>query len=151
MRILGFIILVSMFAHTLQGQIPDNSPEAAIRDALNQKSDFFGSGTMDKQLSRMGDAAAVATIKFLAGKALTAVEIDRILIIIRMAFSAPQIVDNESDREPRAALFILQSLEYQTFSARQKEAVSELKAKLIAQLRSKRAARSPTGSSAHFA
>jgi len=110
--------------------VPDNSPEDAIRDALDQKSDFYGSGIMDKQLSRMGDAAAVAITKVIAGKKIDQVIIDRLLVILKTAFSAPRIVENESDRKPRAALFILQLVERLTSSSEQRGRILELRREL---------------------
>src|SRR5208283_4440097 len=124
MRYFGLLSLSLLLACALRGQIPDNSPEATIRDALNQKSDFFGSGIMDKQLSRMGDAAAVAITKVVAGKTIDAVMVDRLVVIIKTAFSAPQIIENESDRKPRAALFVLQLLEHQSFTAEQEKKIA---------------------------
>ena len=71
MRLLSLVFFIPLLASVLRAQVPDNSPEDAIRDALDQKSDFYGSGIMDKQLSRMGDAAAVAITKVIAGKKST--------------------------------------------------------------------------------
>ncbi len=59
----------------------------------------------------MGDAAAVAVTKVLAGRSgLSASEYDSVLTVIHTAFAAPQIIEMESDREPRTALFVLEYL-----------------------------------------
>ena len=93
MRFLCILLLISAVTCALQAQVPDNSPEADVRDALNLKSDFYGSGIMDKRFSRRGDSAAVAITKVVAGQRLDAATIDRLLTIIRMAFSSPHIID----------------------------------------------------------
>ena len=121
MRYLILVLFVSMLLCTLLAQARDDSPETDIRDALNPQSDFYGSGIMDKRVSRMGDAAAVAITKVVAGKPLDTATIDRLLAILQTAFSAPQIVENESDRAPRSALFVLNSLNHQTSSPKQKK------------------------------
>lgn len=126
MRFLLLVLAIAFPAIALQAQRPDNSPEATIRDALNPRSDFYGSGIMDKQLSRMGDAAAVAITKVLAGKNVEEATIERILVILRTAFSAPQIVENESDRQPHTALFVLRFLESQSSNASQRKRIREL-------------------------
>jgi len=130
MRLLSLVFFIPLLASVLRAQVPDNSPEDAIRDALDQKSDFYGSGIMDKQLSRMGDAAAVAITKVIAGKKIDQVIIDRLLVILKTAFSAPRIVENESDRKPRAALFILQLVERLTSSSEQRGRILELRREL---------------------
>jgi len=130
MRLLSLVFFIPLLASVLRAQVPDNSPEDAIRDALDQKSDFYGSGIMDKQLSRMGDAAAVAITKVIAGKKIDQVIIDRLLVILKTAFSAPRIVENESDRKPRAALFILQVVERLTSSSEQRGRILELRREL---------------------
>ncbi|PYU17846.1 MAG: hypothetical protein DMG32_27085 [Acidobacteria bacterium] len=128
MRLLSLVFFIPLLASVLRAQVPDNSPEDAIRDALDQKSDFYGRGIMDKQLSRMGDAAAVAITKVIAGKKIDQVIIDRLLVILKTAFSAPRIV--ESDRKPRAALFILQLVERLTSSSEQRGRILELRREL---------------------
>ena len=130
MRLLSLVFFIPLLASVLRAQVPDNSPEDAIRDALDQKSEFYGSGIMDKQLSRMGDAAAVAITKVIAGKKIDQVIIDRLLVILKTAFSAPRIVENESDRKPRAALFILQLVERLTSSSEQRGRILELRREL---------------------
>jgi hypothetical protein len=67
-------------------------------------------GVVDKQLSRMGDAAAVDVARIVAGRTLTSQEIDGVLAVLHLAFSRQEIVLTESDRTPRAALFVLQYL-----------------------------------------
>lgn len=134
MRFISMFLVIPLLAVILHAQAADNSPEATIRDALNPKSDFYGSGIMDKQLSRMGDAAAVAIAKVVAGKKIDQAMTDRLLVIIKTAFSAPKIVANESDRKPRAALFVLQLLERQSSNPKQRELILELRKDLEAEL-----------------
>jgi len=72
-------------------------------------------GHADKLLSHLGDAAAVAVAKVLAGRSgFSASEAENILTVIHLAFSAPHLVDIQPDKEPRTALFVL---EYLTLTA----------------------------------
>jgi hypothetical protein len=82
---------------------------------------------MDKRVSCMGDAVAVAITKVVAGESLDASTIGRLLVILQTAFSAPQIVKNETDRTPRTALFILNSLDHQTSSPEQKRQIAQFR------------------------
>jgi hypothetical protein len=63
-------------------------------------------------LGGMGDAAAVLVTKVVAGKHLSTNEIDSVLTILNISFGGE--VKNASDREPRAALFILQLCDLST-------------------------------------
>jgi len=66
-------------------------------------------GHDDKALGHLGDAAAVAVTKVLAGRSsLSASETESILTVIHLSFSAPHLVDMQSDKEPRTALFVLE-------------------------------------------
>ena len=66
-------------------------------------------GHADKLLSHLGDAAAVAVTKVLAGRgSLSASEAESVLTVIHLAFSAPHLVDMQADKEPRTALFVLE-------------------------------------------
>lgn len=73
------------------------------------ESGSYGGGA-DKLLSRMGDAAAVQVVKIVAGKKLNSHEIDGVLIVLQLAFSDPKLVATATDRQPRAAAFVLQYL-----------------------------------------
>ena len=82
------------------------------------------SGFADKQLGRMGDAAAVTVTKVVAGKDLTPEEIDNVLIIAYLAFSKPALVENLSDREPRTMLFMVRYLDSSTSDLNLKQKIA---------------------------
>ena len=75
-------------------------------------------GSIAKALDRMGDAAAVTVTRILGGTAnLPVDQVDTVLAVIHLAFAAPQLVDEVSDREPRTALFLLRYLDLSTNDA----------------------------------
>ena len=84
------------------------------------------SGFVDKELGRMGDAAAVAVTKVLGGTAnLPVDQVDTILTVIHLAFAAPQLVEVVSDREPRTALLVLRYLDLSTSDVALKGRIAE--------------------------
>ena len=94
-------------------QISSNvDAEHVVRAILESpKPGITYTGLEEKQLSRMGDSAAVAVTKVLSGKQVSSRDVDRVLLVIRLAFSAPELIQSPVDREPRTSLFILKALE----------------------------------------
>lgn len=88
---------------------PGNNPEIVIQRMFDQGS---LEGHDQKVLGTTGDAAAVILTKVIAGKTLTADQIDTSLLILNMAFADPQMVQNAPDRDPRTALFVLQAFDH---------------------------------------
>jgi hypothetical protein len=80
-------------------------------------------GHDSKMLGGMGDAAAVLVTKVVAGKHLSTSEIDSVLTILNISFGGE--VTNASDREPRAALFILQLCDLSTRDLELKKRVAQ--------------------------
>jgi len=99
-----------------------NNPEAVIERMINSGS---LEGHDNKVIGPMGDAAAVALTKVLAGKTLTINQIDSSLLILNMAFGNPSGVEIASDRKPRAALFVLQAFDYSVQDAALKKRIAE--------------------------
>jgi hypothetical protein len=83
---------------------------------------------MIKQLSRMGDAACVALTKLLAENDPTPREIDRAVLVIETAFRDPLLVNTKEDRQPRTALFVLNSLALYSKTPEQKKQIADTKA-----------------------
>jgi hypothetical protein len=108
----------------------DGVPEHVVKAALNPKSEVIYSGVMRKQLMPMGDAAAVAITRVLAGRRPQPDTVDRVLLIIEFSFDSPEAIVNQADRKPKTALFVLASLDQQELSAQQKKHLTELRMKL---------------------
>jgi hypothetical protein len=53
-------------------------------------------GQDDKQLSRIGDAAAIQTIRIIGGKNIGDSEAENVLTVLELAFSDPKCVANPS-------------------------------------------------------
>jgi hypothetical protein len=85
---------------------------------------------MRKQLLGMGDAAAVAITRVLAGERPEADTVDRILLIIEFSFDSPEAIADQADQRPRTALFVLASLDHQHLSAEQRKSLVVLRMKL---------------------
>jgi hypothetical protein len=96
--------------------------EGAVRQALVHANEGFTS-TDVKELGWLGDASAVALTKVIGGRALEDHDIEPMLLVVTLSYSAPRIVKIDSDREPRTTLFLLQSLELSTTNSRLKEKI----------------------------
>lgn len=79
--------------------------------ALNLNSSVIYTGVMRKQLVSMGNSAAVAITKVLAGEHPQADTVDRVLPIIESSFESPEASVNRADEQPKTALFVLASLD----------------------------------------
>lgn len=82
-------------------------------------------GGEDKQLDRIGDAAAVVVAKIFGEKTLGPTDVQNALDVIHLSFSAPTLVETAEDRNPRATLFVLRSLNSITTDRKLKEKIAE--------------------------
>jgi hypothetical protein len=96
--------------------------EGVIRAILDTG---FIDGHYIKEIGPMGDAASVAVTRVLAGRTLTAADIDNVLVVLGYAFADPSAVSNSSDRQPRTALFVLQCLDSSTSDAPLKKRIAQ--------------------------
>ena len=74
-------------------------------------------GFVDTLVTRLGDGAAVGVIQYLGARKVNVSEdltspgeIRRILYIVKTAFSAPDIIEAEENRSPKATLVLLKYL-----------------------------------------
>ena len=74
----------SVLPSSLPAQELDGVPEHVVKAALNPKSEVIYSGVTRKQLMPMGDSAAVAITRVLAGERPRADTVDRVLLIIEL-------------------------------------------------------------------
>jgi hypothetical protein len=88
-----------------------NNPERAISNMVD--AGIFD-GHDEKLIGSTGDAAAVIVTKILAGRDLSARQIDNTLAVLNMAFRG---VASGPDAEPRTALFVLRELDLSTNDA----------------------------------
>ena len=72
------------------------------------------SGVMEKSLSRLGDASAVAITKLLADRPLADTDFRSILLVVRLSYDSPLSVEDAAEREPRTTLYLLHSLSQAT-------------------------------------
>jgi len=69
-------------------------------------------GVSEKQNERLGDRAAIATLKLFDEADLTRPEtIRKLLPVLRESFSYPQLISIAEDRRPAVTLFLLHYLE----------------------------------------
>ncbi len=124
------LVVFFVLPNSAPAQELDGVPEHVVKAALNPKSEVIYSGVMRKQLMPMGDAAAVAITKVLAGERTSADTVDRILLIIEFSFDSPEAIVNQADQKPKTALFVLTSLDQQPLSMEQRKHLAELRKKL---------------------
>lgn len=71
----------------------------------------------EKRVARLGDGAAVGMILFIGDRKMTVSdeplspeEVRRMLLIVRMSFEVPKIIEADEDRSPKATLVLLKYL-----------------------------------------
>jgi hypothetical protein len=82
------------------------------------------------ELNKLGDASAVALTKLLGGKELTSDEITQVVLIIRLSFNAPRMIEADSDVRPRTTLFVLKYLDNLPVSSALKQKIAEARAEV---------------------
>jgi hypothetical protein len=97
--------------------------KGAVRLALAHANEGFTS-TDVKELGWLGDASAVALTKITGGRVLEERDIEPMLLIVTLSYSAPRIVKIDSDREPRTTLFLLRSLDLSTTDPKLREKIN---------------------------
>jgi hypothetical protein len=126
---LGLIMGATMCAQETQRA----STEDLVARILNKG---LYDGFSSKQLGQTGDSGAVAITKVIGGKQLSGREIGTAALIVDMSFASPKGIENESDRLPRTALFVLQYLDQQSHDAGQKKRTAEIRNRLQQYVRS---------------
>ncbi len=128
LRILACLLISSTtFCQTdVQADVPPrppgNQPEYVIQLMITSGS---LEGRESKLINGLGDAAAVAVTKVIAGKNLDAQKTDMILVILTGAFSDPGGVRIVADRQPRAAVFVLRYLDLCTADPELKKRIAD--------------------------
>ena len=90
--------------------------KGAVTSLLSQPS---YTGWDEKILSRAGDMAAIAVIRAVPLGDMDSPERARqILLILKFAFAAPQIITASSNRRPTAAMLLLNHLKYSNYGRR---------------------------------
>jgi hypothetical protein len=113
MRTLKFGILLCIFsglAASQEGTAPE-AAEKAVQAVMSRASDGAYTSWDEKELDKLGDAAAVALTKVVGEKDLNPDEIKQVLLILTLSFNAPRMIAIEADKQPRTALFILKCLD----------------------------------------
>ncbi len=127
---LVFLMVLLASPSSLCAQALDGTPEHVLTAALDTKSTVVFSGVMQKQLGAMGDAAAVAITKVLAGSSPQPDVVDRVLLAIEISFEYPEKIAEQADQKPRTALFVLASLDQRRLAPEQIERLVKLRKKL---------------------
>jgi hypothetical protein len=83
-----------------------------VHRALFQLSKGSYDAENQKQLHRLGDAAAVAFTKEVGDRQLRFTDIENFLFLVHEAFAAPETIQNPRDRKPATSLFVLRNLHY---------------------------------------
>lgn len=99
-----FFLALSQPAQPQKTSTPEEAVSRIIDSGLLEGHD-------SKVIGGIGDAAAVAVTKVLGGREPGTAQIDRVLIVLNMAFGG---VTSGPDAEPKTALFVLHQLELST-------------------------------------
>jgi hypothetical protein len=116
-------------------QMRNATPEQVVGRVIETRA---YDGISDKQIGRLGDAAATAVTKllgdkFLRERVLTANEISNVLTIVHMAFAAPGLILNPSDRQPRTTVFVLQCLLLLTSDPALRDSIADTRQFVVSQ------------------
>jgi hypothetical protein len=122
-RILLFSAVCLILPSSLLGQAESLDAETAVRQALAHANERYTS-TDVKELGWLGDASAVALTKVISGRVLEERDIEPMLLIVTLSYSAPRIVKIDTDREPRTTLFLLRALDLSTTNPKLKEQIN---------------------------
>ena len=102
--------------------------EKTVQIAMTDAEKEGYSGVMQKSLSRLGDASAVAITKLLADKPLADTDIRSILLVVRLSCESPISVEEMAERQPRTTLYLLHSLSQATKDPKILTSIEETKA-----------------------
>ncbi len=109
-------------------EAPDPYSLEVLRSSLKMRSGGkkYIQSTIQKQLTRLGDKVSVALLKILDEQQLADSQIVRdMLPIVRDAFSAPELISSEEDKQPQVTRFLLKHLERESFDLQLKRDIRE--------------------------
>jgi hypothetical protein len=115
-HIVAAIFLVFLCS-SVEGQNPDATNPYSLNFVRSELQGHSGSiqyesGYTAKNMYRLGDGVSVALLKILDDSELASLEkIRMILPIIRQAFSHPELINIQVDRDPRVTEFLLKDLQ----------------------------------------
>jgi hypothetical protein len=100
-------------------------PDLIIHRALVQISKGAYNAENEKQVRRLGDAAAVAFTKEIGNREMTWTDIENFLFLVHEAFAAPYTIQNQRDRKPNTSLFVLRTLNRLPLSDELKRSITD--------------------------
>lgn len=113
---------------TSQTGVHFEDAEHAVRNMLAHPGGYTGSDI--KNLSRLGDASAVAITKILRGDTVSPGQVNQILVILSLSFQAPKGIENPRDRDPRTTMFLLKYLECSTSDPTVRQRIANTRASM---------------------
>jgi MoxR-like ATPase len=123
------VFLLSGLAVCQEGTASE-AAENAVQTVMSRASDGVYTSWDEKQLDKLGDAAAVALTKVIGNNDLNPDEIRQVLLIITLSFNAPRMIAIEADRSPRTAFFVLKCLDHLAVDPDLRNRISETRALL---------------------
>ena len=85
--------------------------QAIVHRALVQIAKGAYNAENEKQVRRLGDAAAVAFTKEIGNRQVKWTDIENYLFLVHEAFATPEAIQNQRDRKPKTSLFVLRSFD----------------------------------------
>lgn len=104
-----FVFLIALSVAFCQTAFKRPAAEQIVRKMLSDPMRGYSSWE-EKDLNKLGDASAVVATKVLDGKTLSVNEIRQALLIVEFSFEAPNLIEVESDRQPKAASILVDKL-----------------------------------------
>lgn len=124
MKKIILLTLVSVYASGVSQTVTSSQPASPRSDAEQTVAILLADngrapipGFVETSVNRLGDGAALGIIQYLGERKervsedpSSSEEVRRMLLIIRMAFAAPNIIQSDENRYPRATLVLLKYL-----------------------------------------
>ncbi len=120
-------------------ETPD--PQLVVHRALLQLAKGAYGAEDQKQVRRLGDAAAVAFTKEIGNRPIKWTDIEHYLFLVHEAFASPELIDNQSDRIPRTSFFVLRTFSFLPLTDELKRSVVDARVFLEARAVAANAAR----------
>lgn len=130
---ISLLLLFSGFANStpMRGQSQISDPSSIITQAYDLNSNLIFFSTTEKVLMRSGDAVAITLAHTIGRKNIKDAQIERVCILLELAFKDPQLITDASNSNPDVSLLLLQSNKMHTDDVVLERRISALRNYLI--------------------
>lgn len=121
--LIAMLFVLPTLAWSENAEVAD--PQIAVHRALLQISKGAYGTENEKQIRRLGDAAAVAFTKEMGNRRMKWTDIESFLFLVHEAFAEPHTIQNQRDRKPHTSLFVLRILDRSPLADELKRSIAD--------------------------